>query len=118
VWVVPLFVHATSAEIRARSAAQDKGRTTGNMDRDDTSYKYFAVARFTDIGALDSSYGIAGQSYGDMSPQPDSHNDVPASMVVVPGGVVIGGATRVTGGELRFSVTKVKIDPLFASNFE
>jgi hypothetical protein len=26
--VVPLFVHATSAEIRARSAAQDKGRTT------------------------------------------------------------------------------------------
>jgi len=39
-------------------------------------------------------------------------------MVIVPGGVVVGGGTQVTGGEVRYSVTKVRIDPLFASGFE
>ncbi len=53
-----------------------------------------------------------------MSPQPDSQSDSPQSMVIMPGGIVMGGATTVTGGEIRFSATKVLIDALFASEFE
>jgi hypothetical protein len=101
-------------------AVQNDGRivAAGTMDRPSNTFdKYFALARFTDTGAFDSSYGIGGQSYGDMSPQPDSINDLPKSMVIVPGGVVIGGTT-VAGSEIRFSATKVFIDPLFASDFE
>lgn len=101
-------------------AVQNDGRivAVGTMDRSTLIDKYFAVARFTDSGAFDPSYGIAGQSYGDMSPQPDPTGDQPKSMVIVPGGIVIGGFTTVTGGESRFSATKVRIDPLFASDFE
>lgn len=90
----------------------------GEYDRSDAHYKYFAMARFLDNGAFDSTYGISGQSYGDMSPQPDSKGDYPNSMVIVPGGILIGGSTVVSSGETRFSVTKVLIDQLFASDFE
>jgi len=90
----------------------------GAMTRPTGPNYYFAIARFLDDGSFDFGYGGNGQSYGDMSPQPDSLSDAPISMVIVPGGVVVGGGTQVTGGEVRYSVTKVRIDPLFASGFE
>ena len=88
------------------------------MARPDAHYKYFAVARFLDNGAFDGTYGNGGQSFGDMSPQPDSFDDDPRSLVIVPGGILVGGTTAVTSGEQRFTVTKVSIDLLFASDFE
>jgi len=102
-------------------AVQNDGKilAAGTMDRPDNNvYKYFALARFTDTGVFDSSYGIGGMSYGDMSPQPDSESDYPGAMMIVPGGIVVGGSTTVAGNEARFSATKVLIDPLFASDFE
>jgi uncharacterized delta-60 repeat protein len=99
---------------------QSDGRivVVGTFDRAVTYTKYFSTSRFTDAGEFDSSYGIGGQSYGDMSPQPDSEDDLPRAMVIVPGGIVIGGSTTIVGGEKHFSATKVSIDPLFASGFE
>ena len=90
----------------------------GTMDRPVTYDKYFALARFTDNGAFDSSFGNGGQSYGDMSTQaPNVKTDFPNSLVIVPGGIVIGGTTG-ANGEDRFVATKVQIDLLFAADFE
>ena len=90
----------------------------GTMDRPETYNKYFALARFTDDGAFDSSFGNGGQSYGDMSTQaPNVISDYPNSLVIVPGGIVIGGATS-ANGEDRFTATKVQIDLLFAADFD
>jgi len=104
----------------SRVAIQSDGRivAVGTMDRPDAHYKYFAVARFLDNGTFDGTYGNGGQSFGDMSPQPDSFDDDPRSMVIVPGGILVGGTTAVTSGEQRFTVTKVSTDLLFASDFE
>jgi len=91
----------------------------GTMDRPATYNKYFALARFTDYGAFDSSFGNGGQSYGDMSTQaPNVQTDLPHSLVIVPGGIVVGGTTTGANGEDRFTATKVQIDLLFAADFE
>ncbi|HSC12663.1 MAG TPA: hypothetical protein VLC97_16960 [Rhodanobacteraceae bacterium] len=80
---------------------------------------YFAVARFNVDGSFDSTWGNGGQSYGDMSTQaPDARSDDPASMVIMPGGIVIGGSTELNGGESRFVATKLRTDLLFANDFE
>jgi uncharacterized delta-60 repeat protein len=80
---------------------------------------YFAVARLNVDGSFDSTWGIGGQSYGDMSTQaPNVRSDDPASMVIMPGGIVIGGSTAITGGETRFVATKLRTDLLFANDFE
>jgi uncharacterized delta-60 repeat protein len=90
----------------------------GTMDRPETYDKYFALARFTEYGAFDSSFGNGGQSYGDMSTQaPNVQTDFPHSLVIVPGGIVVGGTTG-ANGENRFTATKVQIDLLFAADFE
>jgi hypothetical protein len=39
-------------------------------------------------------------------------------MVIMPGGIVIGGSTNITGGETRFVATKMRTDLLFADDFE
>jgi hypothetical protein len=39
-------------------------------------------------------------------------------MVIVPGGIVVGGSTTASGGEIRFSAAKVGIDLLYADGFE
>ena len=70
-------------------------------------------------GSFDGSFGGGGQSYGDMSPEaPNAVSDAPESMVIVPGGIVVGGYTVVTSGEVRFSAAKERIDLLFADDFE
>jgi len=80
---------------------------------------YFAMARLMDDGTLDDSWGIGGQSYGDMSTQgATATTDELRSMVLVPGGTLVGGYTQVNSGELRFSVTKMQVDLLFANDFE
>jgi uncharacterized delta-60 repeat protein len=91
----------------------------GSMNRSGGSGYYFAIARFLDNGAFDPTYGGGGQSYGDMSTQaPHVLSDYPSSMVISAGGIVVGGATQVDTSETRFSVTKARIDPLFAADFE
>jgi uncharacterized delta-60 repeat protein len=94
----------------------------GSMNREPNTTKFFAMARFTVDGAFDSTWGVGGQSYGDMSPQTDTYrNDSPASMVLVPGGVVVGGYTSAgddTQTETRFSATAMRVDLLFAADFE
>ena len=90
----------------------------GTYNRSDGIDKYFAMVRFNDNGAFDSTFGAGGRTYGDMSPEPDSRSDSPAAMVIVPGGIVIAGTTQVTSNEARFSAAKIKIDLLYASDFE
>ncbi|HZX92122.1 MAG TPA: hypothetical protein VFE67_15920 [Rudaea sp.] len=99
---------------------QNDGRilVAGTMDRADLYDKYFAMSRFTDDGNFDYSFGIEGQSYGDMTYEANATGDSPEAMVIVPGGAVIAGATAVNNSENRFSATKVMLDPLFASDFE
>ena len=92
---------------------------SGTMWRAANGANYFAVARFNVDGSFDSTWGIGGQSYGDMSTQaPNVRSDDPASMVIMPGGIVIGGSTEITGGETRFVATKMRIDLLFADDFD
>lgn len=93
----------------------------GSMDRVDVpGGKYFAIARFADDGTFDPTFGGGGQSYGDMSSEaPNVISDYPASVVIVPGGIVVGGFTQIQiTGELRFTAAKEKIDLLFADDFE
>jgi uncharacterized delta-60 repeat protein len=91
----------------------------GTMDRDTSADTYFAIARFKEDGTFDSSFGGGGQSYGDMSPQaPNVVTDLPLSMIVVPGGIIVAGYTKVKSGEVRFSAAKERIDLLFADDFE
>jgi uncharacterized delta-60 repeat protein len=91
----------------------------GTMDRPSGTGRYFAIARFLDNGAFDSTWGNGGQSYGDMSTQaPNVLSDYPMSMVIVGGGILVGGSTTVNGGETRFSVTKTRTDLLLAADFE
>jgi uncharacterized delta-60 repeat protein len=101
-------------------ALQADGRivVAGSMARSGSGY-YFAIARFLDNGAFDPSYGGGGQSYGDMSTQaPHVLSDYPSSMLISGGGIVVGGATQIDTYETRFSVTKARIDLLFAADFE
>lgn len=91
----------------------------GTMDRAVPGEKYFAIARFLEDGTPDSSFGGGGQSYGDMSPEaPNVITDMTYSMVIVPGGIVVGGFTEVKSNEIRFSAAKERIDLLFADDFE
>lgn len=96
----------------------------GSMDRPNPDNKYFAIARFMDDGSFDSSFGLGGESYGDMSPgAPNVLTDYPLSMVIVPGGIIVGGSTdlttdQMTVSEIRFSAAKERIDLLFADDFE
>jgi uncharacterized delta-60 repeat protein len=101
-------------------ALQRDGRivVAGTKDRATSVPKYFATARFLGDGTFDYSYGGGGQAFGDMSSRADSMSDYPDSMVVVPGGIVIGGTTHASGPVQGFSVTKVQIDLLFGSDFE
>ena len=95
----------------------DRIVVAGTMDRN-TYYKYFAFSRFRDDGSFDSTFGNGGQSYGDMSSAADPRSDSPNSMVVMPGGIVLGGSTTDTSPETRFVATKVRIDQLFRGHFE
>lgn len=80
---------------------------------------YFGMARFTDLGYFDPDWEGTGQSYGDMSTQsPFVTTDVVTSVVVVPGGVVIGGYSTVVSEESRFVATKMQIELLFGNGFE
>jgi uncharacterized delta-60 repeat protein len=91
----------------------------GTSDREPThSNKYFSIARFTEAGAFDSTFGIGGQSYGDMSTQaPNALDDRPRAMLIQNGGIIVGGSTyTISAG--RFSAAKARIDLLLASDFE
>ena len=103
-------------------ALQGDGRivVAGTMDREPVNQqKYFAIARFTDLGAFDTTFGIGGQAYGDMSTQePSVLTDFPAAMVISGGGIIIGGSTVVGTNEHRFTAMKARIDFLFADGFE
>ncbi|HET7777970.1 MAG TPA: hypothetical protein VFL07_05415 [Rudaea sp.] len=91
----------------------------GKVQRGDTSSGYFGVARFLGNGEFDASYGIGGQSFGDMSTESATAiTDVPGSMIIVPGRIIVGGYTYAQGGEGRFVATGVEIDLLFAGDFE
>jgi hypothetical protein len=88
------------------------------MNRPGHTGKYFAMARFNENGSFDSTWGGGGQSYGDMSTEaPTAVTDEPASMVLVPGGIVVAGYTS-TPEEMRFSAAGLRIDLLFAADFE
>ena len=78
-----------------------------------------SIDTFVTLRLVRYSYGGNVQSYGDMSPLTnDFRSDAPRSMVIVPGGVVIGGSTTLDGFVTGFSATKIRIDPLFAADFE
>jgi len=100
-------------------AALADGRLVATSDREPThSNKYFSIARFTEAGAFDSTFGIGGQSYGDMSTQaPNALDDRPRAMLIQNGGIIVGGSTyTISAG--RFSAAKARIDLLLASDFE
>ena len=78
---------------------------------------YFAVTRFWETGTFDSTWGGGGQSYGDMSTQANVVTDTPQSLVILPGRVIVGGSTSISG-ESRFVATGMQIDLLFAADFE
>lgn len=84
----------------------------------DSTSNYFAVMRFNPDGSFDSSFGDGGYSYGDLSPQSDSVNDMPVSIALTNGGLMIAGTTSVASGEERFALTKLRIDLVFADGFE
>lgn len=85
------------------------GRPTGGF--------YFAMSRFIESGAFDPTWVGGGQSYGDMSTQANVVTDNPQSLLIVPGRVIVGGSTSVSG-EIRFVATGMQIDLLFAGDFE
>ena len=91
---------------------------TGTMNRPLGVY-YFAMARFWDNGAFDSTWGGGGQSYGDMSSQaPHATGDWPQSLLVLGGGIVVAGYTYNDNNEARFAATRLRTDLLFAADFE
>lgn len=80
---------------------------------------YFGIARFNENGAFDSTYGVGGESYGDLSPEgANVESDSVSSMILVPGGVVVAGHTSVQSNETRFSAAKETIELIFADDFE
>jgi hypothetical protein len=103
-------------------ALQGDGRivVAGTMDREPINeQKYFSIARFTDAGAFDATFGIGGLAYGDMSTQqPNVLTDFPAAMVISGSGIIIGGSTVTGTNEHRFTAMKARIDPLFADGFD
>jgi len=121
-----IFVPFDSSQLEAPQAfgvaLQGDGRivVAGTMDREPINeQKYFAIARFTDAGAFDATFGIGGLAYGDMSTQqPNVLTDFPAAMVISGGGIIIGGSTVTGTNEHRFTAMKARIDPLFADGFD
>lgn len=113
----------TSGPQASAVALQRDGRivVTGTLTRplNGPTGWYFGMARFTDLGYFDSDWEGTGQSYGDMSTQsPFVITDVVTSLVVVPGGVVIGGYSTLVSEESRFVATKMQIELLFGNGFE
>jgi hypothetical protein len=113
----------TSGPQASAVALQRDGRivVTGTLTRplNGPTGWYFGMARFTDLGYFDSDWEGTGQSYGDMSTQsPFVITDVVTSLVVVPGGVVIGGYSTLVSEESRFVATKMQIELLFGDGFE
>ena len=116
---VPVFPSDTASLPQACCIAlQSDNRivVAGKIGRGNNGY-YFAMARFLETGTFDSTWGLGGQSYGDMSTQAAVVTDTPQSLVIVPGRIVIGGSTAVSG-EVRFTATGMQIELLFASDFE
>jgi len=116
---VPVFPSETAFLPQACCIAlQSDNRivVAGKIGRPVDGY-YFAMARLWETGTFDSTWGLAGQSYGDMSTQANVVTDNPASLVIVPGRIVIGGSTSIPG-ELRFTATGMQIELLFAGDFE
>ena len=116
---VPVFPSDTASLPQACCIAlQSDNRivVAGKIGRGNNGY-YFAMARFLETGTFDSTWGLGGQSYGDMSTQANVVTDTPQSLVILPGRVVIGGSTAVSG-EVRFTATGMQIDLLFAADFE
>jgi uncharacterized delta-60 repeat protein len=92
----------------------------GSVDRPDTFYTYFGLARFNPDGLFDYSFGGSGQAYGDMSTQaPNVQTDTVNSLVLVGGGILVGSSTTTNvGNETRFVAVKARIDLLLAADFE
>lgn len=114
----------TSGPQASAVALQRDGKivVTGTLTRPltgDTYGWYFGMARLTDLGFFDADWQGTGQSYGDMSTQsPFVTNDVPTSVIVVPGRVVIGGYSTLASEESRFVATGMQIELLFGDGFE
>ena len=116
---VPVFPSETALLPQACCIAlQSDNRivVAGKIGRPVDGY-YFAMARLWETGTFDSTWGLAGQSYGDMSTQANVVTDVPRSLVIAPGRVIIGGSTTISG-EARFVATGMQIELLFAGDFE
>jgi hypothetical protein len=101
-------------------ALQGDGRIVvgGSANRADNMNKFFAVVRLKDDGTGDTTFFGGDVAGGELSPQGNVVTDSPRAMVIVPGGIIVGGATTVSGGEVRFSAAKVSIDTLYANGFE
>jgi len=116
---VPVFTSDTASLPQACCIAlQSDNRivVAGKIGRGNGGF-YFAMARFWESGTFDSTWGGSGQSYGDMSTQANVVTDTPRSLVIVPGRVIVGGSTGISG-ETRFTATGMQIDLLFAGDFE
>ena len=104
-------------------ALQSDGQivVAGTMYRPDSGdgAKYFGLARFNTDGTFDDTFGGGGESYGDLSDNGTTvASDSPMSLIIVGGGIVLGGYTKLKNGEERFSAAKEMIDLLFADDFE
>ena len=76
---------------------------------------YFTAVKLTPGGAFDSTFGVAGKSYGNFDPSAPS-TVVRNGAMAINSGLMIAGAS--TNSDTQFGIAKLILDKIFAGGFE
>jgi uncharacterized delta-60 repeat protein len=90
---------------------------TGSTYRDSTGHTYFMAAKLTATGALDSSFGIGGKSYGSFATS-SNRSDLGAAVAVGNGGLMIAGSSTDLVGDSMFGIARLQLNKIFVDGFE
>ena len=80
----------------------------GSTQRDSSGDKYFMAAKLTAAGALDSTFGIGGQSYGSFATSSNARD----------GGLMIAGTSTRLAADTTFGIARLQLDKIFTDGFE
>jgi len=80
--------------------------------------QYFAVARLTQYGSTDFSFGSSGQIRAQYNPGM-VRNDSASAIAVGNGGIMVAGSSQgASGPNYRFGIAKLKLDLIFSDGLE
>ncbi|HEX6832916.1 MAG TPA: hypothetical protein VF132_05230 [Rudaea sp.] len=117
--IVAFDLGGTSNDHAYAVALQSDGRiVVGGLATRVAGVQYFAAARLRRDGQLDLSFGDHGTTYGRYGAL-DQNVDEADSVAITGGGIFVAGYSRLNEqDEPRFGIAKMKVDLIFADDFE